>query len=72
VNTTGSSKLITSSLWGIFLFEFFCVVQSKLIHEGKYGKRMNISEKINFYLLHFITFLTSWLKQAADSQQSIA
>ena len=68
VNIAGSSKLMASLLWGIFLFKFFCIVQNKLIHKGKYEKRMYFSEQINVNLLHVINFLTSRLKQVADSQ----
>jgi hypothetical protein len=47
-------------------------VQSKLIHKEKNVKRMYFSEQIDVDLLHVITFLTGWLKHAADSQHSSA
>jgi hypothetical protein len=62
-----NSELIMGNIFSIFF-----VVQSKLIHKGKYGKRMYFSEQINVDLLHFSNFLTSWLQQAADSQHSTA
>jgi len=54
------------------IFIRFFIVQSKLIHKGKCGKRIYFSAQMNVYLLQFISFLTNWLKQAADSQHYTA